>query len=151
MEYSMFLAAALIGGTLLMVPVNRVWRAVGNVKAIPMYRVLMLLSALLMFTVADRSSIWFYVAFLPCVTVTSAIRPYGMGIVMASRDGDNGLISSLINFMIFFMGVIGMAVSTMFPDFIQGLGIMMLATSVIYVAMWIALRMMGYRLRSLVN
>ena len=151
MEYSMYLAAALIGGTLLMVPVNRVWRAVGNVRAIPMYLILVLLSALLMFTVADRGSIWFYAAFLPCVTVTSAVRPYGMGIVMASRDGDNGLISSLINFMIFFMGVIGMAVSTMFPDFIQGLGLMMVATSVIYVAMWAALKFMGYRLRSLAN
>ena len=152
MVYSMYLAAALIGGTLLMVPLNRVWRAVGNVRAIPMYLILVLVSASLMFFVADRGSIWFYLSFLPCVTVTSAIRPYGMGIIMGSRDGDNGLISSLINFMMFFTGVLGMVVSTMFPDYIQGLGFIMLAASAVYVVMWMFLRRLGYnRIRSLVR
>ncbi len=152
MVYSGYLAAALIGGTVLMFPVNRIWKAVGNVRAIPMYLILVLFSALLMFTVADGGAIWFLAAFLPCITVTSAIRPYGMGIIMSSRDGDNGLISSLINFMMFFMGVIGMVASTMFSDYIHGMGIMMIAASAVYVVMWAALRVMGYgRIRSLSN
>jgi len=149
-EYSLFLAAALVGSVILMMGVNHVSARIGKVRSIALFPALMLLSAVLMFVIGGMGSILFLIAFLPCVTVTTSMRPYGMGILMNSRDGDNGLISALINFMMFFTGVIGMVVSTMFPDYIQGLGIIMFVTVVVYVASWLILKRIGYgKIRSL--
>ncbi len=149
MMYSVYLAAALIGGTALMFPVNLVWSRLGGIKAIPVYVALMLLAASMMWFVADGSPILFLLSFLPCAAATSAIRPYSMGIILGSRDGDNGLVSALINFMVFFFGVIGMMVSTVFSDYISGLAIIMLTVSALYILCWIVLKDSGYGLRSL--
>ena len=150
MVYSLYLAAALILGTLFMFVVNRVWSIVGNVKAIGIYVGLALFSGVIMYLFGGVSDLVFLLTFLPCVTATSAIRPFGMGIIMGSRDGDNGLVSALINFMMFAFGVIGMVVSTMFPDYIKGLATLMFVFSAIYIAAWLCLRHMGYeKLRGL--
>ena len=150
MEYAGFLAAALIAGTVLMFPVNRIWGACGGIKVLWVYLGLVVLSGVLMFAIGHRGALPFLIAFLPCITVTTAIRPYGMGIILGSHDGDNGLVSALINFMMFVTGVVGMVCSTMFSDYIHGLGIIMFAASAVFALMWIALRKMGYdRIRCL--
>ncbi len=150
MEYAMFLAMALIGGTLLMIPLNRIGAKIGRIRSFGLYLAVMLLASALMLTIGGRGDIVFLIAFLPCITVTTAIRPFGMGLIMASRDGDNGLVSALINFMMFVMGVAGMVCSTMFGDYVDGLGIIMLVSSAVYIVLWVALKRMGYsRIRSL--
>lgn len=150
MEYSAFLAAALIGGTVLMMPVNRLGARIGNIRSLGMYLLIMLLAAVLMLTIGDAGDFEFLIAFLPCITVTTAIRPFGMSLILSSRDGDNGLVSALINFMMFVMGVIGMVCSTMFDDYVTGLGVIMLVASAVYIVLWACLKRLGYsRVRSL--
>ncbi len=150
MQYSLFLAAALIGGTVLMIPVNRIGARMGNVRSLGMYLAIMLLSAVLMFSFGDAGKYEFLIAFLPCIVVTTAIRPFGMALVLGSRDGDNGLVSALINFMMFVTGVFGMVCSTMFDDYVLGLGVIMVAASAIYTVLWACLKRLGYsRVRTL--
>lgn len=144
MEYALFLALALILGTVLMLPINRIWGAVGNIRILGLYLGLMVLASALMFTVGRSGSLEFLVAFLPCIAVTTAIRPYGMGMILGSTDGDNGLVSALINFMMFAMGVAGMVCSTMFSDYVVGLGTIMAVASAAFLVLWVVLKGIGY-------
>lgn len=144
MEYAMFLALALILGTVLMFPINRIWGAVGNIRILGLYLGLMVLASALMFTAGRSGSVEFLVAFLPCIAVTTAIRPYGMGMILGSTDGDNGLVSALINFMMFAMGVAGMVCSTMFSDYVVGLGTIMAVASAAFLVLWVVLKGIGY-------
>lgn len=144
MEYALFLALALILGTVLMLPINRIWGAVGNIRILGLYLGLMVLASTLMFTVGRSGSLEFLVAFLPCIAVTTAIRPYGMGMILGSTDGDNGLVSALINFMMFAMGVAGMVCSTMFSDYVVGLGTIMAVASAAFLVLWVVLKGIGY-------
>lgn len=144
MEYAMFLALALILGTVLMFPINRIWGAVGNIRILGLYLGLMVLASALMFTAGRSGSVEFLVAFLPCIAVTTAIRPYGMGMILGSTDGDNGLVSALINFMMFAMGVAGMVCSTMFSDYVVGLGTIMAVASAAFLVLWVVQKGIGY-------
>ena len=73
-------------------------------------------------------------------TIQSAIRPYTTNVLLSQQEGDTGAASSLINFTVSIFGVIGMSVIMIgWPNYIIGIGAIMLICACISLALWILL------------
>lgn len=142
--YSMMLAVALIIGIIVMTVINRLTAHVVNKKMIPLYFFMGLVGSVLMLAVGESSWELFLVAFLFIISASMTVRPWGMGVLMRSHHGDSGLVSSMINFMFFIIGTVGMMTSTIWSDYIFGLGITALAASFVYLGLYAALAKMGF-------
>ncbi|AGI48447.1 Arabinose efflux permease [Thermoplasmatales archaeon BRNA1] len=150
-NYTLFLAAALLFGSLMMPFFARGSRSLGYRRMIPVFFSVMFAGAFSMFMVGDGGKYVFLLTFLPCMCACAAIRPYGMTVLMASHEGDNGMVSSLINFIFFLTGCIGMVVSTMsfWPNYVYGLSAIGLIACAIFLAMWAIMKATKYNLRAL--
>lgn len=82
----------------------------------------------------------FLVIFGVYALMGSVSRPFTTNILLEQQDGDTGSASSLINFTCNIAGSLGMALATMpWPTYITGLGVMIVAVSVISLAVWVGL------------
>jgi len=82
----------------------------------------------------------FLVAFLPFTLVESAIRPLSTSILLDQQEKDTGSASSLINAINTIFGSIGMLLGTMnWSNIVEGLGILVTATVVLAIIVWLAL------------
>ena len=85
-----------------------------------------IVSAGFLLTVGHAGPLAFLLSFLPFTVVESMIRPLGTEILLQQQDGDTGAVSSLINFAMTVFGSAGMVAGALpWPDFISGLGIVM--------------------------
>ena len=139
--YSLLLGFTLIMGTVFMTVINKLTGSVVNRRMLKFYLALGTVSAVAMLLVGNREWYFFLVAFIICVTVGTAIRPWGMGILMASHPGDSGAVSSLMNFIFFMIGCTGMVLSTLlWPDYAIGIGVLIAAADIAYAVLWMAFR-----------
>ena len=135
--YSLILATTLMVGTVVMMLINRLTGNIVKRRIIGLYLVLGGFSGIATLLVGDTAWYVFFVCFSVCVAVNITIRPWGMGILMASHDGDSGAVSSLINFMFFLIGCIGMVLSTLpWKDYVFGLAVLICISSVLYALLW---------------
>ncbi|MCQ2079780.1 MAG: MFS transporter [archaeon] len=140
-EYSLMLAIAMIVGVSAMSLIGRLTRNVVNWRMIPLYLVLGAVGSVLLLTIGDSSWYAFLVSFIFILTASVAVRPWGMGVLMRSHPGDSGAVSSMMNSMFFVWGTIGMVLSTIgWSSYILGLGVLGVVASVVYLALFLAVR-----------
>ena len=97
-------------------------------------------SALALLAFGASSVFAFCGALILFATIQSAIRPYTTNILLSLQQGDTGAASSLINFTISMFGVIGMSVIMVgWPNYIFGIGAIMLVCACLSLAFWILL------------
>ena len=97
-------------------------------------------AAIALLTVGESSVFSFCAAFILFATLQSAIRPYMVNILLSRQEGDTGSASSLISFMVSIFGVVGMGVIVApWPNYIFGLGSIMLICAILSCALWVYL------------
>lgn len=149
-EYSIALASACVLGLLLSYALRGI-RSITNRKMISALFILGILSLVMMTFLADKHWSMMLIAMVPCCAITVTARAYGYNLLMAHHEGDNGAVSSVLNFATFIFAFIGMVISSSFPSDIFTLGIatVLLICCVVYAVMWMLLRKDGYPIKGL--
>ena len=88
---------------------------------------------------------------IPCCASTIICRSFGFEILMNHHHGDNGSVSSVLNFGAFIFAFCGMVIASSFPSdlFIYGIAAVLALSCLVYLAMWIRLKQAGYPVRNL--
>ena len=109
------------------------------------------LSLAMMLVLASRHWALFLLSIVPCCAVTITARSFGYGILMGQHEGDNGSVSSVLNFTTFMFAFVGMVVSSSFPPdlFIYGVATMLAVSCGVFLAGWAVVRRRGYPLKGL--
>lgn len=149
-EYSVALASALLFGTFGMAVMNRALRHTRNSRRLPFYAVAEMVPGIIIILFGDRAWWAFFLPFLLFIVGSTSMSPWSMSVMMSSHEGDNGIVSGLINFTFFAFGCLGMMVSTMpWPSYTVALGALMIIGSTVYCLLWASLRAGGRKLRGL--
>ena len=99
-----------------------------------------LASGLAMLAVGELSPVLFCLTFLAFALAEAAVRPYSTNILLSQQEGDTGATSSLINFAHTAIGCVGMLVAVLpWPNFVTGIGIIIVASMGVGILGWIAL------------
>ena len=99
-----------------------------------------LLAAVVLLVFGEVSVFVFCGALMLFATIQSAVRPYCINILLSQQEGDTGSASSLIGFVIGIFGAFGMGIIVApWPNYIIGLGIIMLVCGLISCGLWILL------------
>ncbi len=149
--YSMMLVAAMIGSVIISILVAKFTSRIVNRRMIPFYLVLGFAGTVILLTVAKLSPYLFLLAFILILGASTTVRPWGMGVLMRSHDGDSGTLSSMINALFFAVGTVGMAMSTLpWPDYITGLGCLGALSCITYLILMVwVIRSDGSAIREL--
>lgn len=100
-----------------------------------------LASGLVMLAVGELSPTLFCLTFLAFALAEAAVRPYSTNILLSQQEGDTGAASSLINFAHTAIGCVGMLVAVLpWPNFVTGIGIIIVASMGVGILGWIALQ-----------
>ncbi len=148
-EYSLVLAASCIFGLVLASAISRLGLpARKNIAAISL---LGMSSFVLMLTIGDMHWAALLLAIIPCCSVSTLTRSFGFGILMGQSEGDNGSVSSALNFTGFIAAFFGMVIASSFPPelFVKGIAAVLGICCLIYLVCWAALRRDGYPLKGL--
>lgn len=148
-EYSLFLAANVIIGTIAMVVIRKCLK---NRPRILSWLVLVLAvaSGVLMLCFGHYGAFVFIGCFIPCGIAAITSRPFALGILLRQYDGDTGSVSALFNFVLIFLGCVGMFLGTLpWPSYITGLGICILGTGLVALFFWILLTAGGMKLKGM--
>ena len=110
-------------------------------------------SLLLMTFAAEHAWYLFMLSIVPCCSNTITARSFGFELLMNHHDGDNGSVSSVLNFNTFILAFIGMVVASSFPEdmFIYGIAFVLLMCCTVFATMWILLRHFDYPVKNLKN
>ena len=137
-EYSYFFAvnsaAAILG------PAMYLWlkRHFANKQLIIIIFIVSGISSALLLTLGSTAAIAFLLSFLPFTIIESIARPLSMEILLGEVEKNVGTASAMINFFHTFLGSIGMALGTLpWPDFISGLGIIMMVAVILGIIVWL--------------
>lgn len=134
--YSILLGATLLLGTVGMVVINRLTKGMPNMRKILIFPAIGAVAAVLMMALGQTRWELFMLAFTVSMFVTMTMRPWGMGVLMASHEGDNGAVASVINFVYFTIGCVGMLASTLpWPNFAFGIGVLISVSTVLFAVM----------------
>ena len=147
--YSLVLASACVMGLVIARALSRAVSA--SRRMIPCVFALGFLSFLMMLFLAGLHWALFMLSIVPCCAVTITARSFGYGILMSQHDGDNGSVSSVLNFTTFMFAFVGMVLASSFPPdlFIYGVAAMLAVSCGVYLAGWTAIRARGYPLKGL--
>ncbi|MBR6037406.1 MAG: hypothetical protein IKP53_01385 [Candidatus Methanomethylophilaceae archaeon] len=147
--YSLVLASACVMGLVIARALSRAVSA--SRRMIPCVFALGFLSLLMMLFLAGLHWALFMLSIVPCCAVTITARSFGYGILMSQHDGDNGSVSSVLNFTTFMFAFVGMVLASSFPPdlFIYGVAAMLAVSCGVYLAGWTAIRARGYPLKGL--
>ena len=100
-----------------------------------------LASGLAMLAVGELSPTLFCLTFLAFALAEAAVRPYSTNLLLSQQEGDTGATSSLINFAHTAIGCVGMLVAVLpWPNFVTGIGIIIVASMGVGILGWIALQ-----------
>ena len=148
-EYSLALGAACILALILSGTVRRL-----KVRNLTMVAIVfgMGVTSLLMMTFAAQYSWWlFLLSIVPCCSNTITARSFGFELLMNHHDGDNGSVSSVLNFNTFILAFVGMVVASSFPRdmFIYGIAAVLMFSCTVYAIMWILLKKADYPVKNL--
>ena len=110
-----------------------------------------ILALVIMATLANNGWIFFLAGIIPVTAICTTTRSFGFGILMTNHDGDNGAVSSLLNFSTFILAFLGMMTASSFPSdrFVYGVATVLLASCTIFGMLLLVLRHRGYPLKGL--
>lgn len=149
-EYSL----ALCGACILALVLSNLVRRLGlsNLGMVRMVFALGLLSMFMMMFVSHLGWFWFMLSIVPSFSNTISAREFGFVLLMGHHDGDNGSVSSVINFTTFILAFFGMVIASNFPPdmFIHSLSAVLLICCATFAALWLMLRRDGYPVKGLV-
>ena len=93
----------------------------------------------------------FMLSIVPCCSNTITARSFGFEILMNHHDGDNGSVSSVLNFNTFILAFVGMVIASSFPSdmFIYGIAAVLLMCCTVFAVMWSLLKRADYPVRGL--
>ncbi len=150
-EYSLALGAACILGLALSMFVRRL--KLTNMQTVGAVFIQGVASLLMMTFAAEHGWYLFMLSIVPCCSNTITARSFGFELLMNHHDGDNGSVSSVLNFNTFILAFIGMVISSSFPEdmFIYGIASVLLISCTVFAVMWLLLRHMGYPVKNLRN
>ena len=136
--YTAVLAITLVISVMVMMALERIRSMGSKNRRLGLYLIMGIVSAALMLTVGHDNWFTFFIAYLFICSVCMSIRPWGFEIVLSSRKGDSGALSSLLNFMFFMVGCIGMLSSTLpiWPDHITAMGSIILISMILFGLFW---------------
>ena len=136
--YTAVLAITLVISVMVMMALERIRSMGSKNQRLGLYLIMGIVSATLMLTVGHKNWFTFFIAYLFICSVCMSIRPWGFEIVLSSREGDSGALSSLLNFMFFMVGCIGMLSSTLpiWPDHVTAMGSIILISMILFGLFW---------------
>jgi hypothetical protein len=148
-EYSLALGAACVLALILSTIVRRLH--LRNLTTVAVVYVLGLTSLVMMTFVAEHAWWLFMLSIVPCCSNTITARSFGFELLMNHHNGDNGSVSSVLNFNTFIFAFMGMVIASSFPKdmFIYGISAALLFSCVIFTVMWILLRRADYPVKNL--
>ncbi len=122
-----------------------------NLKNVAAVLALGAISTVMMALLAEHSWVLFMASMIPCCASTIICRSFGFEILMNHHHGDNGSVSSVLNFGAFIFAFCGMVIASSFPSdlFIYGIAAVLALSCLVYLAMWIRLKQAGYPVRNL--
>ena len=122
-----------------------------NLKNVAAVLVLGAISTVMMALLAEHSWVLFMASMIPCCASTIICRSFGFEILMNHHHGDNGSVSSVLNFGAFIFAFCGMVIASSFPSdlFIYGIAAVLALSCLVYLVMWIRLKQAGYPVRNL--
>lgn len=146
--YCLALCGACILGLLLSNIIKRMHFS--NIHMVCTVFVLGVSSCLMMTFLAPHGWLWFMLSIVPCCSNTITARSFGYALLMNHHDGDNGSVSSVLNFNTFILAFIGMVVASNFPShmFIYGVSTVLLMSCIVFAVMWYMLKRRGYPIRN---
>lgn len=107
-------------------------------------------SSISVFIVGVQSPFFFMLTFLPFTLIEGAIRPFSTNILLDQQSEDIGSASSLINAVHTILGSIGMLLGSLaWSNIVHGLGIIMLAASVIATIIFVLLLRSSFKIKGL--
>ena len=150
-EYSLALGAACILALILSTFVRRL--RLKNLHTVAAVYILGIVSLVMMTFAAEHAWYLFMLSIVPCCSNTITARSFGFELLMNHHDGDNGSVSSVLNFTTFMFCFTGMVISSSFPEdmFIYGISSVLLLSCTVFTVMWIILRHMDYPVKNLRN
>ncbi|MCR5757471.1 MAG: Bcr/CflA family efflux MFS transporter [Selenomonas sp.] len=126
-------AAAVVGPILYL----RLKSSFSNNRLIGMSFAFALASAMAVMLGGPWGALYFLLAFLPFTIIESMVRPFSMDILLREMDRNVGTAAAMINFVQTFLGSVGMLAGTLpWPDFIQGLGYIMIGFTGLGIFFW---------------
>lgn len=136
--YTAVLAITLVISVMVMMALERIRSMGSKNRRLGLYLIMGIVSAALMLTIGHENWFTFFIAYLFICSVCMSIRPWGFEIVLSSREGDSGALSSLLNFMFFMIGCIGMLSSTLpiWPDHVTAMGSIILISMILFGLFW---------------
>jgi len=148
-EYSLALGAACILGLLLSSFVRHL--PLSNMMIVTAVFVQGIISLLMMTFAAKYGWFLFMLSIVPCCSNTITARSFGFEILMNHHEGDNGSVSSVLNFTTFIFAFTGMVIASSFPRdmFIYGISTVLLISCSVFAIMWLLLRANGYPVKGL--
>ncbi len=136
-EYSYFFAANAAASALGPMIYLRLKNFLSNDNLIKFCFIVAGVSGALVILPGHLSAWAFLLSFLPFTVVGTVARPFAMEILLSRAKENVGTASSMINFVPNLFGSIGMALGTLpWGDFINGLGIIILAATAISIFMF---------------
>ena len=148
-EYSLALGAACILALILSTVVRNLH--LRNLVIVGVVFALGLTSLFMMTFVAKYGWLLFMLSIVPCCSNTITARSFGFEILMNHHDGDNGSVSSVLNFNTFILCFLGMVIASSFPNdkFIYGISAVLLLSCTVYAVMWALLKKNDYPVKRL--
>lgn len=148
-EYSLALGAACVLALVLSTIVRRI--PMRNLTMVKVVYIMGLTSLLMMTFVAENAWWLFMLSIVPCCANTIIARSFGFELLMNHHAGDNGSVSSVLNFNTFIFAFIGMVIASSFPKdmFIYGIAAVLLFSCTVFTVMWILLKRADYPVKDL--
>lgn len=139
-EYSLYFSLAALFGAI----GPFIWMLAQKVMSPRKFTSLMIVLAaatgVAVIVLGQMSALLFCIMVLLYTVAESCIRPYSTNILLTQREEDTGAASSLINFSQTAVGCIGMALVVLpWPNYVIGLGVIIILTMAIAGIGWIAL------------
>ena len=149
-EYSIMLAVTALLGVIGMELLQFIAVKVGNRNMLFIFLALGVASCVTMFTIGGIGPLTFMLSILMCAFISMSTRPFGFNILLNQFEGDNGSVSSILNFFTFMLGVVGMIIASLeWESFITGLGFCLLIAVAVYIAMFVLMHLSKTRLKGL--
>lgn len=150
--FTVALAATLIMGVVFMKIIMRFEEKIGSKRMLWIVIALGIGTTIPLIVINEwGENMWivFVICMIPLVTLTMVARSFGFNILLREYDGDNGAVSSLLNFIAFMFCCTGMVLATAlpWPDNITAIGGVTGMCCVVYVVMWAIFRKSGYNLK----
>ena len=148
-EYSLALGAACILGLILSSIVRHL--RLRNLTVVTVVFMMGILSLLMMTFVAKYAWYLFMLSIVPCTSNTITARSFGFEILMNHHEGDNGSVSSVLNFNTFILAFVGMVIASSFPSdmFIYGITAVLMICCTVFAVMWALLKRADYPVKGL--